>query len=92
MKMDILNLIAKASQHIIMCRPSDMEPQRFGSGCIIQYKGRRFLLSVAHVTDIDDLATCIETGLPALDLKHLYIRLAVCAISTLTMYLRILGN
>jgi hypothetical protein len=36
-----------------------MEPQGFGSGCIIQYKERRFLLSVAHVTDIDGLATCI---------------------------------
>lgn len=55
--MDIINLLANASQHIIMCRPSDMEPQGFGSGCFIQYKDRRLLLSAAHVTDYDGLAT-----------------------------------
>jgi hypothetical protein len=86
MKMDIINLIAKASQHIIMCRPSDMEPQGFGSGCIIQYKGRRFLLSVAHVTDVDGLATCIETGLPATDLQTpLYSVGSMCYFDTYTV-------
>lgn len=67
--MDIINLIAKSSQHLIMCRPSDMEPMGFGSGCIVKYKDRMFLLSVAHVTDKDKLATCIETGLPPKDLQ-----------------------
>lgn len=60
--MDIINLIAKSSLHLIMLRPSDKEPMGFGSGCIVSYKKRFFLLSVAHVTDIDGLATCIETN------------------------------
>lgn len=67
--MDIINLIAKSSQHLIMCRPSDMEPMGFGSGCIVLYKERKFLLSVSHVTDHDDLGTCIETGLESKDLQ-----------------------
>jgi hypothetical protein len=69
MIMDTINLIAKASQHIIMCRPTDMEPMDFGSGCIVKYKDRKFLLSVAHVTDYEGLATCLETGLPSKDLQ-----------------------
>ena len=52
-----------------MCRPHDMEPMGFGSGCLVLYKDRKFLLSVAHVTDYDGLATCIETGLPPKDLQ-----------------------
>lgn len=66
--MDIINLIAKSSLHIIMVRPSDNEPMAFGSGCIVSYKGRYFLLSVAHVTDINGLTTCIETNQPPVDL------------------------
>lgn len=67
--MDIINLIAKSSQHIIMCRPSDMEPMGFGSGCIVQYNNKKYLLSVAHVTDIDNYGACVETGLPPKDLQ-----------------------
>ena len=86
MKIDIINLIAKASQHIIICRPTNMEPQGFGSGCIIQYKESRFLLLVAHVTDYDGLATCIETGLPAKDLQTpLYSVGSMCYFDTYTV-------
>lgn len=67
--MDIINLIAKSSLHIIVANPGDMEPQSFGSGCIAHYNKRYFLLSVAHVTDIKDAATFIETNLPVKDLQ-----------------------
>jgi hypothetical protein len=33
--MDIINLIVKSCQHIVMCRANDMEPIAFGSGCIV---------------------------------------------------------
>jgi hypothetical protein len=67
--MDIINLIAKASQHLLVCRPSDLKPMRHGSGCIVLYKNRKFLLTVAHVTDHEGEATCIETGLPTEELQ-----------------------
>lgn len=52
-----------------MCRPGDMEPMSFGSGCLVQYNDRKYLLSVAHVTDIENYGACIETGLPSKDLQ-----------------------
>lgn len=67
--MDFINLIARSSIHIIMVRPPGIEPEGFGSGCVVVYKGRKFLLSVEHVTNIDGLATCIETNLPSKDLQ-----------------------
>lgn len=39
-------------------------PAGFGSGFIILYKGRHFLLSVAHVTDMGPYRIGIEVGLP----------------------------
>jgi hypothetical protein len=68
-KKEIINLIVKSSLHLIMLRPSDKEPMNFGSGCIVLYKARYFLLSVAHVTNINDLATCIETNLQTVGLN-----------------------
>jgi hypothetical protein len=67
--MDIINLIARSSVHIIMTKPASLEPEGFGSGCIVKYRDRFFLVSVAHVTDIKGLETCIETNLPSKDLQ-----------------------
>lgn len=67
--MDIINLIVKSCQHIVMCRANDMEPTAFGSGCIVVYHDRKYLLSVAHVTDIEHSGACIDTGLPPVNLQ-----------------------
>ncbi len=67
--MDIINLIAKSSLQLMMVKPGTNVPTAFGSGCIVRYKERWFLLSVAHVTDIDGLATCIETNQQSVDLQ-----------------------
>lgn len=67
--MNILNALAKSSIHILMIEPTTKEPLAFGSGCLVQYKERNFLLSVAHVTDINGLATCIETNQPQMEGK-----------------------
>lgn len=39
-------------------------PVSFGSGFIVMYNGRHFLLSVAHVTDMGQYKIAIELGLP----------------------------
>lgn len=62
--MNLLNFIVKSSLNIILANPTSMDPVAFGSGCIVHYKDRIFLLSVAHVTDVEGMATFIETNLP----------------------------
>lgn len=77
--MDILNAIAKSSIHIIMVEPGSILPKAFGSGCIVQYKERRFLVSVAHVTDLAGLQACVETNQPVVEGKTpLYCVGAMC--------------
>lgn len=61
--MDILNLIAKASHHILAVNPDQTkEPESWGSGCLVKYQGRFFVLSVAHVTDLENKIACLETN------------------------------
>jgi hypothetical protein len=59
-----LDVIIKASIPLIIVTPDDLEPQGFGSGCIVQYREKLFLLSVAHVTDYEGHSTCIITNQP----------------------------
>jgi hypothetical protein len=63
-QMDIVNLIAKSSLHLLISNPNTMTPESFGSGCIVFYKDRYFLLSVSHVTDLENAAVFIETNQP----------------------------
>ena len=63
-ELDYINFITAASQQIVIVEPATIEPVAFGSGCIVYYKDRTFLLSVAHVTNIDGYAACLETNLP----------------------------
>ena len=58
------NLLAKSTLHLLMVEPKSVKPEAFGSGCLVQYQNRVFLLSVAHVTDLSGLQTCIETNQP----------------------------
>ena len=60
---EIMNRIVKASYQIWMVEPETIEPTSFGSGCIVNYRGRSFLLTAAHVTD-KDKAACIVTNQP----------------------------
>ena len=70
-----LDLIAKASYQLWVVDPDTMRPCGFGSGCIVNYQERSFLLSVAHVTSEENKVTCIVTNqLPEKDLQSkLYI-------------------
>ncbi|MCC9063719.1 hypothetical protein [Flavobacterium piscisymbiosum] len=57
-----LDVIVKASIPLIVVSPGDLEPEGFGSGCIVRHRERLFLLSVAHVTDYEGKSTCIITN------------------------------
>lgn len=64
-----MNLAAMASVPLVMMAPGVLKPEGFGSGCMVSYKGRFFFLSVAHVTDLEGLATYIQTNQPPQDGK-----------------------
>lgn len=69
--MDNITLTVSSSLHLMMFdinkNGNTWQPCGFGSGCIVQYRERHFLLSVAHVTDIANASVCIETGQPAVN-------------------------
>lgn len=65
---DPVNFIVKATQHIVAV-DKEIEPDSIGSGCIIQYRDRLFLISVAHVADEKGIQACIVTGQPPKDGK-----------------------
>jgi hypothetical protein len=64
--------IIRSTVHIIMSEPVTILPKGIGSGCIVDYKDKEILLTVAHVTD-KEAGTCIVTGLPPVKGQtHLY--------------------
>ena len=67
--MNLLNLIAKSSIHLIVFNRATNEPIQFGSGCLVKYRDKLIVLSVNHVTQIEgvDTYTLIETGLPPVE-------------------------
>lgn len=65
--MDLITLIASSSLHLIVVNKQDKTPVGFGSGFLVRYKERTFLISVAHVTNYENTETWIETNMPATD-------------------------
>lgn len=61
----IHELIIRSSLQVMLAKTEDMKPIGFGTGCIIVYKGKKFLVSVAHVTDHEGLTVMLETNLPS---------------------------
>ncbi|MFT5779789.1 MAG: hypothetical protein ACI837_002748 [Crocinitomicaceae bacterium] len=61
LKLGLIDVINMASVELVMVVPETKEPEGYGSGCIVRYRDRTFLLSAAHVTDYEGLATCIVT-------------------------------
>ena len=45
-EMDIFNFLARATYQIVLIEPESKDLRGFGSGCIVQYNDRFFLLSV----------------------------------------------
>lgn len=60
----VLDVIVKGSIPLIVVSPDNLEPEGFGSGCIVKHRDRLFLLSVAHVTNHRENTTCIITNQP----------------------------
>ena len=67
--MNLLNLIARSTVHLVIMDKATHEPVRYGSGCVVKYRNKLIVLSVDHVTRIRGLQTyaLIETGGPAKD-------------------------
>jgi len=55
--------IIRSSIQVFLVNPNYPQPEGFGSGCVLQYNGNKYLLSVRHVTDYN-LTTTLETNLP----------------------------
>ncbi|BEV05018.1 hypothetical protein [Chryseobacterium gambrini] len=62
--MTVDQLTVLSSIQIYQADPKIMKPDGFGTGCIVNYLGQTFLLSVSHVTNNDGLTTFLETNLP----------------------------
>lgn len=66
---DLLNALARASIPLAVVKPPNYEPLGFGSGCLVSYKNRQFLLSVEHVANIKGAGLCIMTYMPTTGLQ-----------------------
>lgn len=62
--MEYFELLIKSSLQLIQANEEGLTPESYGSGCLVNYKGRRYLLSVSHVTDIRGTITSIESCQP----------------------------
>jgi hypothetical protein len=60
----LFEAIVKSSISLVVVDPSNLEPKGYGSGCIVGYLNRFFLLSVDHVANIEKSAVLIQTNLP----------------------------
>src|SRR5690554_4018982 len=67
--LNLINYIVKATQHLIVVDSKNTEPHSIGSGCIVKYQNKVYLISVAHVADKNGYSTCIVTNQPQVDSK-----------------------
>lgn len=63
--MCVEELMVRSSIQLFLADPNLPKPVAFGSGCLIMHRERQFLISVAHVTNLDGLITHLETNLPS---------------------------
>lgn len=55
--------IIRSTVHISMLEPLNKIPVSIGSGCLVDYFGKKILLTAAHVTN-KEAGTCIDMGEP----------------------------
>jgi hypothetical protein len=66
MDRDFFLLTLHSSIHLTIIDPKTREPRGVGTGVLVEYKGNRFLLSVAHnAIHKDPVAVTVDTDLPA---------------------------
>lgn len=54
----------RTSIQVFLADINHPKPEGFGSGCIINYKEKKFFATVSHVTNIEDLTAMLETNQP----------------------------
>jgi hypothetical protein len=57
--LNALDLMTLQSIELLAVKGDNLEPISCGTGCIVKYRDKFFLLTVAHVTDFDEISTCI---------------------------------
>jgi hypothetical protein len=64
--MSLTEIAARASYQVVLTGEGNV-PVGVGSGCIAYYKNRLFFLTVAHVTNINQVAVTLELNKPPID-------------------------
>ena len=59
--MEYFELLIKSSLQVIQANEEGLTPDFYGSGCLVNYQGRQYFLSVSHVTNIRGTITSIES-------------------------------
>jgi len=54
-----LDLMVQQSVELLVVKGENLEPISCGTGCIVKYREKFFVLTVAHVTDFEEASTCI---------------------------------
>ena len=66
------NHVVKTTQHVVMINAITKMPSSGGSGCLINYRGRLFFITVQHVADKIGKQTCIDLGKHQTDGNDVY--------------------
>lgn len=55
----VLDLMTQQSIELLVVKGKNLEPISCGTGCIVKYRDKYFILTVAHVTDFNETSTSI---------------------------------
>lgn len=72
LKEELANHVVKTTQHVVMINAITKMPSSGGSGCLINYRGRLFFITVQHVADKIGKQTCIDLGKHQTDGNDVY--------------------
>jgi hypothetical protein len=59
MELSVLDLMTQESIELLVVKGENLEPISCGTGCIVKYRDKFFILTVAHVTCFEETSTCI---------------------------------
>lgn len=72
LKEELANHVVKTTQPVVMIDAITKMPSSGGSGCLINYRGRLFFITVQHVADKVGKQTCIDLGKHQTDGNDVY--------------------
>lgn len=72
LKEELANHVVKMTQHVVIIDSTTNMPSSGGSGCLINYRGRLFFITVQHVADTIGKQICIDLGKHQTDGNEVY--------------------